>query len=76
MPCSIATLLYKHFPFCQVFLEANFNFADTVIALARFEGAEETVVAAPYVSAVLNFAPHPIGSPVKGSRQLRCRGVE
>ena len=35
MPCSIATLLYKHFPFCQVLLEANFNFADTVIALAR-----------------------------------------
>ena len=27
-------------------------------------------------SALLNFAPHLIGSPVKGSRQLCCRGVE
>jgi len=26
--------------------------------------------------ALLNFAPHLIGSPVKGSRQLCCRGVE
>ena len=27
-------------------------------------------------SAMLSFAPHHTGSPVKGSRQLRCRGVE
>ena len=44
--------------------------------VARFEGAEETVAASPYISAVLSFAPHSIGSPVKGSRQLCCRGVE
>ena len=28
------------------------------------------------VSALLSFAPHSIGSPVKGSRRLCCRGVE
>ena len=36
----------------------------------------ETVVASHYVSAVFSFLPHSIGSPVKGSRQLCCRGVE
>ena len=65
---------------CRTFLIAPFlrriyAVTDTVIALARFEGAEETVVAAPSVSAVLNFAPHPIGSPVKGSRQLAAEGL-
>ena len=44
--------------------------------VARFEGAEETVIAAQPGSTVSNFAPYPIGSPVKGSRQLCCRGVE
>ena len=47
--------------------------------VARFEGAEETVVASRhmrlcYISA--KFALHSIDSPVKGSRQLCCRGVE
>ena len=36
----------------------------------------ETVAATHYVSAVFSFLPHSIGSPVKGSRQLCCRGVE
>ena len=73
---------------------------DTHIAVARFGTLEETIAAAPYISALLNFAvarlgtmvetmfasqpssaalsfaPRPIGSPVKGSRQLCCRGVE
>ena len=29
-----------------------------------------------YSNALLNFSPHLIGSTVKGSRQLCCRGVE
>ena len=44
--------------------------------VARFEGAGQTVKLSRYVSAVLSFIPRPIGSPVKGSRQLCCRGVE
>ena len=44
--------------------------------VARFGTMEETVGASRNVSALLNFAPYPIGSPVKGSRQLCCRGVE
>ena len=40
------------------------------------EGTEETVAATQPGSAVLNFAPHTIGSPIKGSRQLCCRGVD
>jgi hypothetical protein len=44
--------------------------------VARFEPAEKTVIASRNVSALLSFAPHSIGSPVKGSRQLCCRGVE
>ena len=34
------------------------------------------MIASRNVSALLCFAPHHIGSPVKGSRQLCCRGVE
>ena len=48
------------------------------IHLLRYPGIEtlvETVVASHYVSAVFSFLPHSIGSPVKGSRQLCCRGV-
>ena len=41
---------------------------NTVIAVARFEAAEETVVASHYVSAVFSFLPHSIGSPVKVSQ--------
>ena len=48
---------------------------NTVIAVARFEAAEETVVASHYVSAVFSFLPHSIGSPVKGSRQLAAEGL-
>ena len=39
------------------------------------EVAVETVVASRNVSALLNFAPYPIGSPVKGSRQLAAEGL-
>ena len=45
-------------------------------AVPRFESAEKTVCASQPGSALLRFAAHPIGSPVKGSRQLCCRGVE
>ena len=45
-------------------------------AVSRFESAEKTVCASQPGSALLRFAAHPIGSPVKGSRQLCCRGVE
>ena len=38
--------------------------------VARFGTMVETVCAAPNASEVLNFPPQPIGSPVKGSRQL------
>ena len=48
---------------------------NTVIAVARFEAAEETVVASHYVSAVFSFLPHSIGSTVKGSRQLAAEGL-
>ena len=47
--------------------------------LLRYPGVEvtdKTVKLPPHISEVLNSAPHPIGSPVKGSRQLCCRGVE
>ena len=44
--------------------------------VARFEGTDKTGKLPPYVSAVMSFAPRLIGSPVKGSRQLCCRGVE
>ena len=44
--------------------------------VARFEPAEKTVFASRNVSALLSFTPLPIASPVKGSRQLCCRGVE
>ena len=37
---------------------------------------EETMFASRCVRALLNFSPHLIGSTVKGSRQLCCRGVE
>ena len=40
------------------------------------EVADKTVKLSRYVSAVLSFSAHLIGSPVKGSRQLCCRGVE
>ena len=46
------------------------------VLLPGVEVAEETVKLPPHISEVLNSAPHPIGSPVKGSRQLCCRGVE
>ena len=49
---------------------------DTHIAVARFEGADETGKLPPHISAVLNSAPHHIGSPCKGSRLLCRRGVE
>ena len=32
---------------------------DTHIAVARFEGADETGKLPPHISAVLNYAPHP-----------------
>ena len=48
---------------------------NTVIAVARFEAAVETVVASHYVSAVFSFLPHSIGSTVKGSRQLAAEGL-
>ena len=38
--------------------------------------ADKTVAASQPGSAVLSFRAHHIGSPVKGSRQLCCRGVE
>ena len=44
--------------------------------VARFEPAEKTVFASRNTSAVLSFRAHHIGSPVKGSRQLCCRGVD
>ena len=37
---------------------------------------EKTMFASCCVRALLNFSPHLIGSTVKGSRQLCCRGVE
>ena len=48
---------------------------DTHIAVARFEGADETGKLPPHISAELNFAPHLIGSTVKGSRQLAAEGL-
>ena len=45
-------------------------------AVARFGTMEETMRAAQPSSAVLIFASRSIGSPVKESRQLCCRGVE
>ena len=36
---------------------------------------EKTVVASRYISALLSFAAHPIGSPVKGSRPLAAEGL-
>ena len=46
------------------------------VLLPGVETMEETMTTTQHVSALLSFAPHPIGSPVKGSRQLCCRGVE
>ena len=47
-----------------------------VFAVARPDTMEETAIATQPGSALLSFTPLPIGSPVKGSRQLCCRGVE
>jgi len=44
--------------------------------LPGVEATDQTVKLPRYISALLSFAPQPIGSPVKGSRQLCCRGVE
>ena len=46
------------------------------VLLPGVEVTDKTVKLPPHISEVLNSAPHPIGSPVKGSRQLCCRGVE
>ena len=47
-----------------------------VFAVARPDTMEETAIATQPGSAVLSFRAHHIGSPVKGSRQLCCRGVD
>ena len=47
-----------------------------VFAVARPDTMEETAIATQPGSAMLSFTPLPIGSPVKGSRQLCCRGVD
>ena len=52
----------------------NVNAAKAFVA--RFGTMVETMVASRYISALLNFVAHHIGSTVKGSRQLCCRGVE
>ena len=41
-----------------------------VFAVARPDTMEETAIATQPGSALLSFTPQPIGSPVKGSRQL------
>ena len=43
--------------------------------VARFEGAEETVIAAQPGSTVSNFAPHPIGSPARGAGSFAAEGL-
>ena len=52
----------------------NASVADGFVA--RFGTMVETMATSRHVSALPSFAPRLIGSPVKGSRQLCCRGVE
>ena len=62
---------------CQGFLVALYRtYRYAYLWWPGVEVADETMAASRNVSALLNFAPHPIGSPVKGSRQFCCRGVE
>ena len=44
--------------------------------VARFEATDETGKLPRHMRALLSFAAHLIGSPVKGSRQLAAEGVE
>ena len=48
---------------------------DTHIAVARFEGADETGKLPPHVSAVLNSAPHHIGSHARGAGCFAAEGL-
>ena len=48
---------------------------DTHIAVARFEGADETGKLPPHISAVLNSAPHHIGSPARGAGCFAAEGL-
>ena len=67
----------KTSPFVKVFLVVILrSYGYIYLWSPGIEGTDKTIVASRNVSALLNFAPHLIGSPVKGSRQLCCRGVE
>ena len=48
---------------------------DTHIAVARFEGADETGKLPPHISAVLNSAPHHIGSHARGAGCFAAEGL-
>ena len=48
---------------------------DTHIAVARFEGVDETGKLPPHVSAVLNSAPHHIGSHARGAGCFAAEGL-
>ena len=49
---------------------------DTIFAVSRYRDNGGNRSVSRYMNALLSFAPHHIGSPVKGSRQLCCRGVK
>ena len=69
-PCREQTCLFRFFSSALAHLRIHLSL------VARFGTAEKTAFASCCVRALLNFSPHLIGSTVKGSRQLCCRGVE
>ena len=61
---------YKHFFWRRIGAPT-----DTFIAVARFETADKTVVASPYISALLNFLPYPFCLPLEGKMPLAADEV-
>ena len=60
----------------RAFLEANWGtYGYGYLRWPGVEVTDETGKLPPYVSAVLSFVAHRIGSPVKGSRQLAAEGL-